>query len=112
MQPFLYRFFSLLAKFVEELMVGNFQNSTIILAGCETTKDSRLAESFLKRGASEVIGWSGLVDSDKNNSVLLQLFNSTFGNDVEMKDAIEEVMKINEGTFFEPTKLVYFSNEA
>jgi hypothetical protein len=100
------------SKFVEEVMIGSFQKSTIILAGCETTKNSLLAESFLKRGASEVIGWSGLVDSNKNISVLLQIFNSTFGNDVEMIDAIEEVMKINEGTFFEPTNLVYFSNEA
>jgi len=99
------------SKFVEEYMVGNFPDSTIILAGCETTKNSQLAESFLKRGASEVIGWSGLVDSDKNNAILLDLFNYTLANDVEMKDAIDLVMEKYEGSFFEPTNLVYFSNE-
>jgi len=59
------------SKFVEEFMVGNFQNSTIILGGCETAKDSQLAKSFLKRGASEVIGWTGLVDTRQNVSVFI-----------------------------------------
>ena len=99
------------SKFVEEFMVGEFQNSTIILAGCETAKDSRLADSFLKRGASEVIGWTGLVDSKKNVSVVLELLDKTLGNGTEIKDAIQLVMKQNEQTFFEPTNLVYFSSE-
>jgi len=99
------------SKFVEEFMVGDFQNSTIILAGCETAKDSRLANSFLKRGASEVIGWSGLVDSANNVSVVLDLLNKTLGSDVEMEDAIQLVMKKNEKSFYRDTHLVYFSSE-
>ena len=92
-------------------MVGEFQNSTIILAGCETAKDSRLANSFLKRGASEVIGWSGLVGSSKNVSVVLELLDKTLDKGTEMKDAIQLVMKQNEQTFNDPTNLVYFSSE-
>jgi len=99
------------SKFVENIMIGEFPNSTIILAGCETSKTSQLAKSFLKRGALEVVGWSGLVDSDKNDMVLLELFDIALGNDVEMKDAVDMVMKSNLGTFYKPTNLVYFSNE-
>ncbi len=99
------------SKFVENIMIGEFPNSTIILAGCETSKNSKLAKSFLKRGASEVVGWSGLVDSGKNDMVLLELFDIALGNDVGMKDAVDLVMKSNLGTFYKPTNLVYFSNE-
>jgi len=99
------------AKFVEEFMVGNFNNSTIILAGCETAKDSQLADSFLKRGASEVIGWTGLIDSTNNVIVVLEVLEKTLGNDVDMKDAIQMVMKKNKAIFYEPIDLVYFSSE-
>jgi len=99
------------SKFVEEFMVGNFQNSTIILAGCETAKDSKLAESFLKRGASEVIGWTGLVDSTNNVLVVLDVLDKTLGSGIEMKDAIQLTMKKNKGILYGDTNLVYFSSE-
>jgi len=100
------------SKFVEEVMIGDFNDSTIILGGCETAKDSQLAEAFLKRGASEVIGWTGLVDSSHNVSVILDVMNKTLVNGVEMEDALQSVMKDYEKLFFEPTNLVYFSNES
>jgi len=99
------------SKFIDEVMLGTFPKSKIILAGCETSKTSQLAKSFLKRGALEVVGWSGLVDSGKNDMVLLELFDIALGNDVEMKDAVDLVMNSNLGTFYKPTNLVYFSNE-
>jgi len=99
------------SKFVEEFMVGSFQNSTIILAGCETGKDSKLANSFLKRGASEVIGWTGLVDSMRNDKDVLDLMNKTLVNDVEFKDAISLVIKDYEQKFDSDLNLVYFSSE-
>ena len=99
------------SKFIEEAMVGNFQNSTIILAGCETAKDSKLANSFLKRGASEVIGWTGLVDSSRNDKDVLDLMNKTLVNDVEIPDAISLVMKDYDQRLHGDTNLVYFSSE-
>ena len=99
------------SKFVEEFMVGSFPNSTIILAGCETAKDSKLANSFLKRGATEVIGWTGLVDSNRNDLDVLDLMNKTLVNDVEIKDAVSLVMKDYDKRFSGSTNLVYFSSE-
>jgi len=99
------------SKFVEEFMVGSFPNSTIILAGCETAKDSKLANSFLKRGATEVIGWTGLVGSYRNDLDVLDLMNKTLVNDVEIKDAVSLVMKEYDQRFFGDTNLVYFSSE-
>ncbi len=99
------------SKFVEEFMVGQFNNSTIILAGCETAKDSKLANSFLKRGASEVIGWTGLVDSSRNDKDVLDLMNKTLVNDVEIPDAISLVMKDYDQRLHGDTNLVYFSSE-
>ena len=99
------------SKFVEEFMVGEFPNSTIILAGCETAKDSNLANSFLKRGAKEVIGWTGLVNSERNDLDVLNLVNKTLVYDMEINDAISLVMKEHDLRFSGDTNLVYFSSE-
>ncbi len=99
------------SKFVEEVMVGEFENSTIILAGCETGKDSKLANAFLKRGASEVIGWTGLVDSKINDAYVVDLINRTLLSDVEIQDAISVMMKDYHPKFSQDTNLMYFSSE-
>jgi len=97
------------SKFVEEFMIGEFPNSTIILAGCETSKTSKLAESFLKRGASEVIGWTDLVDIVNNDMVILSVLKETLVNDAEIKNAIQIMMEEYEDKFFYPTTLKYHS---
>ena len=99
------------SKFVEEFMVGQFNNSTIILAGCETAEGSILADSLIKRGASKVVGWTGLVDSDDNALTLVTLLNKTLVNDIELKDAIQMEMKERKGFLKYPSTLMYFSSE-
>ena len=100
------------SKFVEEYMVGQFQNSTIILAGCETADGSILADSLIKRGASEVIGWTGLVDSNDNALTLVSLLNKTLVNDIELKDAIQMEMEERKKFLKYPATLKYFSSES
>jgi len=52
------------------------------------------------------------VDSSHNVEVILDVMNKTLVNGVEIEDALQSVMKDYEKLFFEPTKLVYFSNES
>jgi len=102
------------SEFIEELMVGKFPDSTIILAGCETTKKPDLANSFLKQGASEVIGWTGLVDFKYNDNYTIQLLNQTLVNNVEMKNAIDSMNEHLDGRLPFPyeTQLVRYTNGA
>lgn len=105
-------YFVIGSKFVDEYMVGQFQNTTVILAGCETAQGSNLADSFLKRGASEVVGWTGLVDTNDNASTIVTLLNKTLAYDIELKDAIQMEMNERKGLMKHPTStLMYFSNE-
>ena len=101
------------SEFIEELMVGKFPDSTIILAGCETTKKQDLANSFLKLGASEVIGWTGLVDFKYNDNYTIHLLNQTLVNNVEMKNVIDSVNERLDGRLpsHYDTKLVRYTND-
>ncbi|MCZ6582661.1 MAG: hypothetical protein O6761_05770, partial [Thaumarchaeota archaeon] len=50
------QYFAIGPKFVRESMVGKFSGTTFLLAGCNTLSNSKLAESFVSRGASVVVG--------------------------------------------------------
>jgi len=66
-------YFAIAPGFVEEY--GNFQNSTIIIMGCDGLKNNKMAEAFSEKGAKVCIGWNGLVSTphtDHATTVLLQ----------------------------------------
>lgn len=105
-------YFVIGSKFVNEAMVGKFQDSTIILGGCNTVEKSHLAKSFLKRGASVVIGWDDLVDAGENDMVILQILNESLENDFQILQAVQSVKKQIEGKLMSPSTLVYqFRND-
>ena len=81
------------SKTVDNLMVGTFPDSTILMGGCNTMENTLLAESFVKRGASEVIGWSGSVRSHDNDRAMLQVLRESLEEDVSSEQAVESFMK-------------------
>jgi len=97
------------SKLVNDAMVGQFPDSTIILAGCDTSKRTVLIDALLKRGASEVIGWTGLVGAQDNDEMLLRVLHETFVKDVDMKQAVESVMIAEYESLYYPTIMTYHS---
>ena len=85
-------YFVIGAKAVETLMVGQFPGSTIILGGCDTLSNPQLAKSLIKRGASEVVGWDGTIDSVDNDAVMLSVLRKTLENDMILSEVIESEM--------------------
>ena len=81
------------SKFVDKLMVDNFSGSTIILGGCDTASGNVLAKSLLERGASEIVGWDGLIGSRDNDRAMLALLEKILLEDVPTSKAVEMVME-------------------
>jgi len=86
-------YFVMGSKFVDELMVDSFSGSVIILGGCDTASCNVLARSLLKRGASEIVGWDGLVGSRDNDRGMLLLLEKILLEDVPTSKAVEMVME-------------------
>ena len=105
-------YFVIGSKLVDELMVGTFPNSIIVLGGCETTETTNLADSLLQRGASEIIGWNGLVSSKDNDKVIMNLLEDTLVNDVEIQHAVQSVMQEYDEKLLPPVTLKYYSSGA
>lgn len=59
--------------FVRQSMEGRFDGTTILIGGCDSLSTTELAEALVERGASTVVGWSGLVDLAHNDETILYL---------------------------------------
>ena len=106
-------YFVIGSKMIDELMVGNFTNSTIILGGCETLQDPYLADSLLERGASEIIGWDNLVSARDNDNMMMLVLEQTLVYEVEIEEAVQFVNKEFVDVIMEyHTNLVYRSTGA
>ncbi len=106
------RLFMIGSKMVDEMMEGQFPGTQIILGGCDTMSQVYLAEAFVKRGASSVVGWNGLVELRDNDAVMLSLLDDIFNENLEMGDAVEKVMNDYKGKTYYGTKLKHFSSGA
>jgi len=106
------RLFMIGSKFVDESMVGQFSDTRIILGGCDTMSHSFFGDALVKRGASSVVGWNGLVELRDNDAVMLSLLDDIFNENLEMGDAVEKVMNDYKGKTYYGTKLKHFSSGA
>jgi len=84
------QYFAIAPGFIEKY--GNFQNTTIIMMGCDGIKYDAMAEAFRRKGAKICIGWDGLVSAphtDRGTTCLLQ--HLAQGNTVAW--AVEKTME-------------------
>jgi len=106
-QPANHTYFVVGSKMVDELMVGNFDESIIILAGCETMEGTLLADSLLKRGASDVIGWNGLIGVYNNDMVIKFLINKTLANGLDIGEAVDYMNEQIDGQVVYDTTIIH-----
>jgi len=106
------RLFMIGSKMINEMMVGQFPGTQIILGGCDTLSHAYLADAFVKRGASSVVGWNGLVELRDNDDVMLSLLEDIFNENLEMDEAVEKVMRDYDGKTYYSSKLKHFSSGA
>ena len=104
-------YFAIGPKAVKEMMVGQFPGSTIILGGCNTLSNTLMAEAFLKKGASEIIGWDGLVYSSDNDRVMLAVLVETLENKMYLDKAVDVVMENFTPVSGFPAILQYYSQK-
>ncbi len=101
-------YFLIGSKFVDEKMRSQFPDSVIVLGGCDTTSNKSLTKSLLARGASTVVGWDGLVNSDQNDIVILSFLEKVLIDKVEIKTAVKAAMEDYDIVEESPT-LEYFT---
>jgi len=100
-------YFIVNSKLVDELMVGEFPKSTIVIAGCDVMKNTDLADALISRGASGVIGWESPISNFDNDRVILALLENILVNKMVIRDSISSVMQESASNLIYNAELVY-----
>jgi hypothetical protein len=79
-------------EFVRRSMRGLFPDSVVVIGGCQSLAAPDLAQAFLDKGASVVIGWDEMVNLSHNNRAVLHLLEALLEAEEAPMDAVEQVM--------------------
>jgi len=84
-------YFGITPNFVKAIN-GNFQDAIIIMMGCESLTNTKMAEAFIEKGARAYIGWTGLVSADHTDAATQQLLKHLIIEKKTIAIAITEVL--------------------
>jgi hypothetical protein len=105
-------YFGITPLFVTKSMKGNFQNSIIIMMGCEGLDNPLMAMAFIKKGAKVYISWNGLVSASHTDTTTIHTLQQLLNEKKPIKDAIEKTMEeVGPDTAYK-SKLLYWPSKA
>jgi hypothetical protein len=105
-------YFGVNPPFVASSMKGTFQNTIIIMMGCEGLNNTKMAQAFIEKGAEAYIGWNKGVSASHTDTATISLLQHLITEKQTIKQAIDSTMK-EAGT--DPTynsQLTYYPLEA
>jgi hypothetical protein len=85
-------YFAIVSGFVRQDMTGRFDNTLIILGGCQSLGTPDLAQAFIDRGAAAVVGWNKWVDLSHNDKAILHLLRGLTTEKLTLEQAVRKTM--------------------
>ncbi|MBS1252007.1 MAG: hypothetical protein MAG451_01043 [Anaerolineales bacterium] len=85
-------YFAVVSAFIAKEMRGQFDDTLLIIGGCESLASPPLAQAFIDKGASTVVGWNDTVDLAHNDRAILRLLLAVLGEKMSVEKAIRRTM--------------------
>mgnify|MGYP005862988559 CR=1 FL=1 len=73
-------------------MTGRFDDTLIIIGGCQSLGTPDLAQALLDRGAAAVVGWNEWVDLHHNDQALLHLLRGLTVEKLTLEQAVRKTI--------------------
>jgi len=86
-------YFAIGPSFVTSCMNGKFQNTLIIMMGCEGLTNTKMAEALREKGAKAYISWNGSVSANHTDQATTQLLQHLVAEAQTIKQAVENTIK-------------------
>ena len=86
-------YFGISPPFIQKSMNGKFDDSIIILMGCDTLTYPSLAKALHKKGAKAIIGWNGPVLASHTDTATTTLLKCLIIEKQTIGQAIQNTMK-------------------
>ena len=84
--------FAVNSEFIREVMEGSFDNTVILMMGCESFYRDDMAEAFIKKGASAYLGWSDVVSLKYVDEATLSLLSNLCSANMTVEQGIDQTM--------------------
>jgi hypothetical protein len=84
-------YFGLTPSFVKG-MQGDFHDAVIIMMGCDTLANTKMAQAFIQKGAKAYIGWTGPVSAPHTDSAAQQLLKHLVSEEKNIGTAVKETL--------------------
>ena len=86
------KLFGVTAEFIRNSMEGRFDDSVVLMMGCQGFINAEGAEAFTDRGARTFIGWDGLVSAKHTDAASAQLLRYLVQDGIDTRSAIDKTM--------------------
>ena len=86
-------YFAIWPKFVATNTEGRFQNTIIVMMGCEGLKNPSMAYAFIEKGAKAYISWSQSVSASHTDQATTHLLQHLVTEKQTIEQAVKETMK-------------------
>ena len=86
-------YFGISPLFVKHSMNGKFENTIIIMMGCDGLTYTDMAEVFIQKGAKVYISWNGPVSASHTDQATTRLLEHLITERQTIKRAVTETMK-------------------
>ena len=84
--------FAIGARFTKHSMEGEFDNTVVIMMGCNCLHLTDLALAFYEKGASSYLGWDGLVGLDYVDDATITLLEKLLSEELSIQSAVDDTM--------------------
>ena len=105
-------YFGISPLFVKYSMKGKFQNTTIIMMGCDGLKNTDMAQEFIEKGAKVYISWDGPILGSRNDPAIRRLLQHLITGKKTVERAVADTMKEFGPTPIDNSVLLYYPLEA
>jgi len=85
-------YFAIAPEFVRSSMKGKFDDTTIILMGCDGLRTDMLAQALVQRGAKSVVGWSRPVSASHTDAATERLLQHLLKDGLALQEAVAQTM--------------------
>jgi hypothetical protein len=91
---------------------GKFNNTLIIIMGCEGLYNPSMAKAFIEKGAKAVIGWNASVSASHTDTATINLLQHFIIEKKTIKRAVEDTMKEVGPDIVDDSFLTYYPPQA
>ncbi len=86
------RFFGISPDFIDDRMLGSFDDTTIFMMGCEGLISERTAQAFIDKGAELYISWDETVSASHTDAATGRLLELMLLDGKTAEDAVAQTM--------------------